>query len=527
MTALSTNSVLCRATVTLYCLVIPVLYFSPLSYFLGRWNNEDLTYCYLVPPIVLYLIWEQRRPLAALPSAPSWQGLPVVAFGIACYWLGELGGEYTLLFISLWLVLAGLLWLQLGWRKLKIIAFPVLFSLAMVPPPNLIAGNLSFKLKLLSSWLGVELLQLLGMTAYREGNLIDLGFTQLQVVDACSGLRYLIPLLVLGVLIAFHSRLSFRKRLLLVASAIPLSIVTNSLRIASVGLLYPVLGASATEGLFHDVTGWLIFMISLALLLLEFRVLARFSPEKPPRPGDAHDPGQAAASRARSDAAGKAPGKDIPGIAEARFALALLMLGGTIVLSHGVEFRERVPLRRALAEFPLALDQWQGVRVPLEPQVLGALKLSDYLLIDYRNRRGETINFYLAYNDSQRKGEATHSPASCLPGSGWLFKESGEIELPVRQADGSAMRVCRCYLEKSGSRMLTYYWFPQRGRVLTSLFQIKYYNFWDALTRHRTDGALVRVITPMRDLEKPETAEKRLREVVALLVPRLAEFLPD
>ena len=518
---------MCKAALAFYCLVIPVLYVAPLRYFLGRWNNEDLTYCYLVPPIVLYLIWEQRRQLAALPSAPSWQGVPVVALGIACYWLGELGGEYTLLFISLWLVLAGLFWLHLGWKKLKVIAFPVLFSLAMFPPPNLIAGDLSFKLKLLSSWLGVELLQLLGMTAYREGNLIDLGFTQLQVVDACSGLRYLIPLLLLGVLIAFYSRLSFRKRVLLVASAIPLSILTNSLRIASVGLLYPVLGARASEGLLHDVTGWLIFMISLALLLLEFRALARFWPEKSPGPGEAHDPGQAAGSRAGSDTAGRAPGADFPGSAGARFVLAVLMLGGTMVLSHGVEFRERVPLRRALAEFPLALDQWQGARIPLEPQVLDALKPSDYLLIDYRNRRGETINFYLAYHGTQRKGEATHSPASCLPGSGWLFKESGEIELPVRQADGSAMRVCRCYLEKSGSRMLTYYWFPQRGRVLTSLFQVKYYTFWDALTRHRTDGALVRVITPVRNLEKPETAEKRLREVVLLLVPRLAEFLPD
>jgi EpsI family protein len=89
------------------------------------------------------------------------------------------------------------------------------------------------------------------------------------------------------------------------------------------------------------------------------------------------------------------------------------------------------------------------------------------------------------------------------------------------------MRVCRAYMEKSGSRLLTYYWFPQRGKVLTSLYQIKFYNFLDALTRHRTDGALVRVITPVLNTETPETAEKRLQGIVQLILPRLAEFLPN
>jgi exosortase D (VPLPA-CTERM-specific) len=504
-----------------------VLYRTSVPQLVSMWQREDFTYCWFVLPIVIYLIWERRGRLATLPVGRSWLFLAPLGIGIGLYWLGELGGEYTALFLSLWCVAVALCWLHLGWPRLKVIGFPLCFALAMIPPPNFLYSNASLKLKLISSWLGVRMLQLTGMTAYREGNVIDLGFTQLQVVDACSGLRYVIPLLVLGVLIAFHSRLSFWKRVLLVASTIPLSILTNSLRIASVGLLYPVMGVTATEGFFHDFSGWLIFMISLTLLLVEFWALNRFLPEKRRPVRETGNREEIGSSSNGDDGAGKAPGNGSSFLADARFVAAVAILGSTIALSHGVEFRERVPLRRTLVQFPLAVDEWQGTRGALETEVLDTLKLSDYLLVDYRNPGGETINFYVAYHDTQRKGEATHSPSSCLPGSGWVFKESGEVDLPVRQADGSPMRVCRAYMEKSGSRLLTYYWFPQRGRVLTSLHQIKFYNFWDALTRHRTDGALVRVITPVPNSETPEAAEKRLQGIVQLIVPRLAVFLPN
>lgn len=131
--------------------------------------------------------------------------------GIAFFWLGELGGEYLTLYLSVWLVLVGLCWFHLGWQKLKIIAFPLVMALAMFPLPGFLYGKISVQLKLISSHLGVAMMQLSGMSAYREGNVIDLGFTQLQVVDACSGLRYLIPLIVLGVLLPTCSRRSSEK----------------------------------------------------------------------------------------------------------------------------------------------------------------------------------------------------------------------------------------------------------------------------------------------------------------------------
>jgi len=496
------------SAVFVYILLGAVLYRTSVHTLLRMWQREDFTYGYIIPPIVLYLLWDKRDELKRIPPEPSWGGFFPLGAGIGLYVLGELGGEYTALFLSLWLVVVGLCWLHLGWRKLKVIAFPLAFLLVMFPPPNLIYSNVSLKLKLLSSRIGVHMLQFLGMSAYREGNIIDLGFSKLQVVDACSGLRYLIPLVALGFLLAYHYRLSFRKGAILVLSAIPVTIVTNSLRLASVGILYPIWGPRVAEGIFHDFSGWLIFMVSLAILLLEVWALNRWFPGRRLEPS--------------------IPLEEVKPVVGSmpQSVVAILLLGGTLAIFQGVNFREKVPLTKSLVQFPLAVSEWGGTRSSMEPMVLDVLKPSDYALIDYKDRHGKEVNVYVAYNESQRKGESSHSPDSCLPGSGWVFRDSGTIALPVKNGDGSPMRVSRAFVEKSGVRQLTYYWFPQRGRVLTNMYQLKIYAFWDALTRRRTDGALIRLITPVYESEQLGDAEARLQEFTRQIVPVLDTFLP-
>jgi EpsI family protein len=178
-----------------------------------------------------------------------------------------------------------------------------------------------------------------------------------------------------------------------------------------------------------------------------------------------------------------------------------------------------------LRDLPLTVGEWTGVPSVMDSKTLAVLNLSDYTILDYRDGRGKEVNVYVAYNGSQRKGKSSHSPDSCLPGAGWIFHDSGRTPLRIR-ADGTPMQVSRAFMEKSGSRQLSYYWFPQRGRVLTDMYQLKAYAFWDALTQHRTDGALVRLITPVYESEKVEAAEARLRGFAHLFVPILDDYLP-
>ena len=260
----------------LYGLLLVGIFYSSHRVMIGWWENEDYTYCYLIAPIVLYLIWEKREELARVEARPSWRGAVPLGIGIFLFWLGELAGEFTIMYFASWFVLVGLLWMHLGWEKLKVIWFPIVFIIAMFPPPNFFHFNLTLQLKLISSQIGVAMMQAYGLSAYREGNVIDLGFTKLQVVDACSGLRYLYPLIIMAILLAYFYRGSLWKKALLVVSAIPLTIITNSLRIAMTGILYEIWGPQVAEDFFHGFSGWLIFIFGLAVLLLEMWVLNGF-----------------------------------------------------------------------------------------------------------------------------------------------------------------------------------------------------------------------------------------------------------
>ncbi len=165
-------------------------------------------------------------------------------------------------------------------------------------------------------------------------------------------------------------------------------------------------------------------------------------------------------------------------------------------------------------------------RSPLAKIFLDALDLSEYVIIDYRNRTGKEVNFYVAYYESQSKGESIHSPASCLPGSGWTFDQSGTVDISNIPGNNQSMRVNRAVMQLGRNRQISYYWYPQRGRILNNAYQLKIYNFWDALTQQRTDGALVRLITSVYPDEKIEAAEARLKTFVRDIEPVLEGYIP-
>jgi exosortase D (VPLPA-CTERM-specific) len=512
----------------IYGLLLLGIYFDTLVYLVQHdWLREDYSYGYLIPFVVLYLIWDRRERLFALPSRPSWAGFVLVGLAVFLFWIGELGGEYLSLYISLWLMITGLLWVHLGWRKLRELFFSLVMLFTMFPLPNFLYTKISWQLKLISSQLGVAMMQAVGMSAFREGNVIDLGFTQLQVVDACSGLRYLIPLIVLGLLLAYFFKAPFWKRAVVVISTVPLSIITNSLRIALTGVLYERWGAAVAEGFFHGFSGWFIFLVSLGVLLLLMWALNGFKSSgvrgQRSEDGDRGEVRRRTTNERNGVVKGRGKGRLGP-----QFWVAAVLLIATLVFSYGIEFREKTPISRPFDQFPVQVGEWAGTRQVMEKEIIDTLDLSDYVMITYENRSGRHVDFYVAYYESQRKGESIHTPETCLPGSGWLFTKAGRVDIPMPDITPEGMMpVNRALMHKGGQKQLVYYWFPQRGRILTSAYQLKLYAFWDALTRQRTDGALVRLITPLYDMEKLDQAEQRLKGFMREIVPVLNRFLPE
>jgi exosortase D (VPLPA-CTERM-specific) len=416
----------------------------------------------------------------------------------------------------------------------------------MFPLPAFINNKLSMQLKMISSRIGVETMQWMGMTAYREGNVIDLGFTQLQVVDACNGLRYLLPLILMAFLVAYFSKQAMWKKIFLVLSSIPVSIIVNGLRIASVGVLYPIWGPKVAEGFFHDLSGWVIFMISLGILLGEMWILNRLFKEdrelETEGKGNSGNPASGMAQCSTREKAESSKLKSQKGeessklnaesgkqkLFQPQFVVAILLLGATTAVTQTVNFREEVPIARSFKQFPLLIGEWTGQLRSIDQKFIDQLDLSDYIIVDYRDGSRPSVNFYTAYYESQRKGESIHSPSSCLPGSGWEFHQAGRTAISLLDnGHHHNMPVNRAVMSNAGHKQLSYYWFPMRGRALTNIWEMKFYNFWDALTRQRTDGALVRLITPIRTNETIEDADARLQEFARELVPVLKEFLPQ
>jgi exosortase D (VPLPA-CTERM-specific) len=501
-----------------YSVLLIALYFSSLQrLILIDWVKEDYSHCILIPLIVAYLIWEKHRHLDECLSQSSLIGFLFIIPGFCLYWLGELAGEYFTSYLSLWIIVFGLAYLHLGWEKLKIILFPVIFSLSMFPFPTFVNNMITLKLKILSSKLGVMMMQGYGMSAYREGNVIDLGFTKLQVVDACSGLRYLFPMMILSVLISYFYRAKWWKKTILIFSSLPLTVVTNAIRIALTAILSESLGSAVVDGFFHDFEGWLIFMVTFGVLIGEMRVMNILFPEGE-LPGKGSSVGTVVSEAVEQSSEGGMFLKPYFGI-----SVALLTLN--LILAQGVEFRPAIPMTRSFADFPMAIGGWKGTPVSMEPKFIEALEFTDYIMADYTDSKGAAIDFYVAYYENQQKGESIHSPATCLRGGGWVFKESGKAVVPL--GGGRMLPVSRALIEYGPYQQISYYWFPMRGRMLTNAFEMKWFNFWDALTRQRTDGALVRVIVPVGEGQSVESAEMRLQEFLNDVIPVLDRFLPQ
>ncbi|MDP3595990.1 MAG: exosortase, partial [Nitrospirota bacterium] len=261
------------------------LYADSLGVLAQSWLEDDnYSHGPFIPLISLYLIWLRRNQLHIVERRGAWWGLPITAVGLIVYVVGEFASMHAVVQLSLWVVIVGLLTCVIGLSGIRLLAFPLLYLLAAIPMPEFLQGELSNRLQLWSSALGIGCLQFIGVMAYREGNVIDLGPIQLQVVEACSGLRYLFPLTALTLLVAYLYRESLWKRVLLVLSSIPISILLNGFRIGTIGLLVETYGKSAADGFSHFFEGWIFFVASLGLLCAEMWLLSRVGSTSPRRP---------------------------------------------------------------------------------------------------------------------------------------------------------------------------------------------------------------------------------------------------
>ena len=256
------------ALLAIAAVLVSLVAFGPaLLELVHRWNSqEEYSHGFLIPVVTAWLLWSRRDALWASIGQPSLVGPALIVLAIAMHIVGVLGAIWILSQVGFVVVLIGIVLAIGGYSLLRVAFIPIAYLLFAIPLPYFIDAVLTLKLQLISSELGVFFIRLFQIPVYLDGNIIDMGVYKLQVVEACSGLRYLYPLLSLSFLAAYLFQGPLWQRTVVFLSSIPIAIGMNGFRIGLVGFLVDRWGTAMAEGALHFFEGWVIFLACSALL---------------------------------------------------------------------------------------------------------------------------------------------------------------------------------------------------------------------------------------------------------------------
>ncbi len=487
----------------------------------AAWSTPEYSHGPLIPVISLYLFLRELRNYP--PPNPTiddrWPGVMVIALALVVAVLGNLARIPDIVTYAMIIWTGGLVLTVFGWERGKYHQLPVLHLIFMLPLPQFVYWKLTIFLQWVSSELGVWFVQMAGVSVFIEGNIIDLGVYKLQVAEACSGLRYLFPILSFSYLFALLYRGPVWHKVVLLVSAAPLTILMNSIRIGVIGVLVNYNGIEQAEGFLHFFEGWIIFLLCVTVLFLMAIGLQRLAPNPQPFTEaidlDVDGLGAIALRVLRIRAS----------VALAAAALLTLAVSATWMLRPASEVQ---PIERdPFVLYPRQLGDWSGSTASLDPEVAQTLGASDYLNASYIDTgSGDFVNMFVAFYDKQTDGEGIHSPEVCLPVGGWEIFSLEPYEVNPGNTPYGSFTVNRAVIQKELSKQLVYYWFEQRGKRMVNDFRAKMSVIQDGFTMGRTDGALVRFVTPILAGETEADADARLQRFMEPSLNRLPRFVP-
>jgi EpsI family protein len=310
-------------------------------------------------------------------------------------------------------------------------------------------------------------------------------------------------------------------RVALALGAIPIAVLANATRVTGTGLLAHYWSPQAAEGFFHTFSGWLIFVVSL-LLLFALHGALRLVDRKWVSKGR----GEAGAGPAEApqEPEGTKLLATAPGVARLAFALLLLLAaGGALFAARG---DEKTPAHRPVIEFPRQLGPWDSSEdFPISDEIKSILGDGDFLVRVFRAPDRPHIEFFLAYFPTQRTGSTIHSPQNCIPGAGWTPVDFARVQIP-RGPEKQQVVVNRYVIAKGLDRQMVLYWYQSNGRIVASEYWAKIFLVTDSIRLQRSDGALVRIITPIRRGEELVAAEQRAVTFAQRAFQELDPFVP-
>lgn len=482
------------------------------------WGSEEYNYGLVIPFVIGYIVYKNKSEIFNKSYSGSKLGLWLTLVSLVLFIMAIRADIDSVKRYSMLLTAAGGILILGGTRLLEQLFFPLVLILLSFPPPAIVGVAITSKMQLISTDIGVWLLQLLNLPVTKDGNVINMAGFNLLVAEACSGLRYLYPLCVIALVVGYFLRAPLGLRVCVIFLAIPITITMNSFRIAATGVLIHFYGRSSAEGFLHDFEGFIVFGIALVLLLFSVWLVTTLYSLTTHKQRTFID---------WFDLNSSAKNTQIKPSQHINMALFLFVLFNAIAGIANYQAINQphttIPQRMLLADFPFKLDGREIFPQVISTEIQQVLQADDHLLADYRRMTdGDKINLYIAYYNDQKDGQALHSPKACLPGGGWRLTSTETVDLTSLGGTGSANRVI---IEQQNQRMLVYYWVSQAGTNYASELLARSSLLWNSILIGRTDGALIRVIKPIinNDIHSAETETKSF---INTLFKTLPDYIP-
>jgi exosortase D (VPLPA-CTERM-specific) len=498
-------------------ILLSLFYKNQLIKLVNVWITSE--YVFIIIPLLLlsvYLVILSTQELVRTESASTWIGPLLVILGLISTWISQLSTIPVIAHYSIIITIAGLIQSLYGLKGLNKISTPLLVVIVLIPLPAFLSRNILSILQYASSEIATRVVRFSGISVFVEGNTIDLGGYHINIDKVCD-YEELFPILLVTCLIILLLNIPRWQKLIIFISSILIAVMVNSSRILIASVLHEFYGSKPTNRflLFYDSNA--ILMTSIVILLVLVYGMLSYN--------------KANKKVIRCMCVTEKINNIKPILRNRHYSMPLLVVLAIII----VRITEILPLTKPeyiipnniiVNEFPTKIGEWVGERKKLDEIDIKNLHLSDYVLADYRRDSNIPVTLLVVYYASQESGKSSHSPRTCLPGDGWAMRNQTKEVLVNSIPDKEPLYYNRFQAIKGNNRQLVYYWYHQRGRNITNEFILKLYLFWDALTKKRTDGALVRVTTTLNLGETWQNADKRLVNFMSKLNPVILSYIP-
>lgn len=489
-----------------------------LKFAFGEWGkNPALINLLIYFPLLAVALFAALAKLRFNSPRGSLPGLLALLVGLSLLLALHHTVSRSFLLYAVALVLVALSWAVFGWRGLRSIFLPIASLIPLVPAPSFIHEDLFHLYTETLVNAAAFWLQLMHVSVYVTGSILDLGDHKLQIVSTAAELHDLYLYVGIVLLLVSLFRMNIWTRIVTLASSVPIFLLIHSLTIAWIAKGVEAHGFQGQWSSLLD--GRLITQISLLTLILEILLLNLFN--RNVRFTQSLDLGLSVPSVPQEPTSPRKP--VVPAL-----ALSALFVGMPLIYMAQPK-QAVIPNRTSYARFPDNLGGWSGTRQELPPIYRNLLNLDDYLLANYVDPEGRQVNLYLTYHRSQNLDTSVHSPRSSVPGGGWIIVDDDSVASAAALIQDTH-RANTFLLEQSGDdtvRMLVSYWYLFQGQTVLNDREAVWSLANGQLLSGRTDGGLIRVSTMVRPGESLDAAARRLQSFLKTVVPLLPRYIPD